>query len=109
MDTPPSSILNVDDYPPGLYARSKVLRQAGFEVAEATTGHQTVKLASELKPAVVLLDVNLPDIDGFEVCRRIRSNPALAATTILHVSASSVQEYQQVHGLDTGADGYLIE
>jgi light-regulated signal transduction histidine kinase (bacteriophytochrome) len=46
---------------------------------------------------------------GFEVCRRIRMNPALAATTILHISASSVQEHQQVNGLNTGADGYLIE
>jgi two-component system sensor histidine kinase/response regulator len=105
----PASVLNVDDYPPGLYARTKILRQAGFEVLEATSGGQTLKLASEHKPAVVLLDVNLPDIHGFEVCRRIRMNPALAATTILHISASSVQEHQQVNGLNTGADGYLVE
>lgn len=103
------SILNVDDYAPGLYARTKILRQAGFDVMEATTGNQTLKLVSEIKPSVVLLDVNLPDMDGFEVCRRIRSNPALASTTILHISASSIQESQQVHGLNTGADGYLIE
>jgi two-component system, sensor histidine kinase and response regulator len=109
VDTPPTSILNVDDYAPGLYARTKVLRQAGFDVLEATTGSQTLKMVSEHKPAVVLLDVNLPDMHGFEVCRRIRTNPALAATTILHISASSIQEQQQVHGLDTGADGYLIE
>jgi two-component system, sensor histidine kinase and response regulator len=109
VDTPLPSILNVDDYPPGLYARTKVLRQAGFDVIEATTGNQTLKLVSEHKPAVVLLDVNLPDMHGFEVCRRIRMNPALAAITILHISASSVQEHQQVSGLNTGADGYLLE
>jgi two-component system sensor histidine kinase/response regulator len=109
VDTPPTSILNVDDYAPGLYARTKILRQAGFDVLEASTGTQTLKMVSEHKPAVVLLDVNLPDMHGFEVCRRIRTNPALAATTILHISASSIQEQQQVHGLDTGADGYLIE
>jgi two-component system sensor histidine kinase/response regulator len=103
------SILNVDDYAPGLYARTKILKQAGFDVMEATTGNQTLKLVAEHKPAVVLLDVNLPDMDGFEVCRRIRNNPALASTTILHISASSIQEQQQVHGLNTGADGYLIE
>jgi len=103
------SVLNVDDYAPGLYARSKILRQAGFDVIEATTGKQTLKLASEHKPAVVLLDVNLPDMDGFEVCRRMRTDPTLAATTILHVSASSTQDEHQVHGLNTGADGYLIE
>ncbi len=109
MDTMPASILNVDDYPPGLYARSKILKQAGFDVLEATSGSQTLTLVSQHKPAVVLLDVNLPDMHGFEVCRRIRANPALAATTILHVSASSVQEQQQVNGLNTGADGYLVE
>lgn len=109
MDSQPTSVLNVDDYAPGLYARTKILRQAGFEVIEATTGTQTLKLMSEHKPAVVLLDVNLPDMHGFEVCRRIRTNPALAATTILHISASSIGEQQQVNGLNTGADGYLIE
>src|SRR5580704_7411101 len=109
MDSKTTSVLNVDDYPPGLYARTKILRQAGFDVLEASTGSQTLKMVSEHKPAVVLLDVNLPDMHGFEVCRRIRTNPALAATTILHISASSIQEQQQVHGLDTGADGYLIE
>jgi len=109
MDLSTTSVLNVDDYPPGLYARTKILRQAGFDVLEATNGSQTLKLVDERKPAVVLLDVNLPDMHGFEVCRRIRMNPALAATTILHISASSVQEHQQVNGLNTGADGYLIE
>lgn len=109
MDSPAASILNVDDYAPGLYARSKVLRQAGFDVLEATTGSQTLKLASQHRPAVVLLDVNLPDMHGFEVCRRMRTDPALAATTILHISASSVQEENMVRGLNTGADGYLVE
>jgi len=108
-DSPIPSVLNVDDYPPGLYARTRVLRQAGFDVLEATTGTQTLSLAFQHKPSVVLLDVNLPDMHGFEVCRRIRTNPALAATTILHISASSIQDQQQVHGLNTGADGYLIE
>jgi two-component system, sensor histidine kinase and response regulator len=109
MDLSTTSVLNVDDYPPGLYARTKILRQAGFEVLEATTGRETLKLVSECLPAVVLLDVNLPDMHGFEVCRQIRTNPLFAATTILHISASSVQEHQQVNGLNTGADGYLIE
>ena len=108
MDTH-TSVLNVDDYAPGLYARTKVLRQAGFDVLEASTGNQTLKLALEHKPDVILLDVNLPDMHGFEVCRRMRTNPALAATTILHISASSIQQHHQVHGLDTGADGYLVE
>lgn len=106
---PQTSVLNVDDYPPGLYARTKILRQAGFDVLEATSGSQTLRLAAEHKPDVVLLDVNLPDMHGFEVCRRMRTNPALSSTTILHISASSIQDHQRVNGLNTGADGYLTE
>jgi signal transduction histidine kinase len=105
----PIAILNVDDYPPGLYARTRVLREAGFKVIEASTGTETLRLATEQSPSLILLDVNLPDMHGFEVCRLIRSNPSLATTPILHISASSIREQQQVNGLTTGADGYLIE
>src|SRR5262245_43899080 len=65
-------ILNVDDYLPARYARTEVLRRAGFEVAEASTGAEALRLVVEERPDLVLLDVNLPDLDGFEVCRRIR-------------------------------------
>ena len=102
-------ILNVDDYPPGRYARTKILRDAGFHVIEAQTGVETLRMLLLHRPALVLLDVNLPDQTGFEVCRQIRENPDVAATTILHVSASSIMPQHQVHGLDSGADGYLVE
>ena len=108
---PPSSqpILNVDDYTPGRYARTKLLRQAGFTVLEAATGKEALDQVSVGRPALVLLDVNLPDMSGFEVCRRIKKDPKTAATTVLHISASNVQVQHQVHGLDLGADGYLVE
>jgi signal transduction histidine kinase len=105
----PQVILNVDDYAPGRYARTKVLRQAGFTVMEAQTGAETLRLVEELRPALVLLDVNLPDMNGFEVCRRIREDYQSAGITIIHVSASNVQPHHQVFGLDSGADGYLVE
>ncbi len=102
-------ILNVDDYLPGRYARTKVLRQAGFRVIEAQSGREALDLTALHKPSLVLLDVNLPDTNGFEVCKLIRENPDLASITILHISASSVMPQQVVHGLDSGADGYLVE
>ena len=102
-------ILNVDDYLPGRYARTKILRQAGFVVLEAQSGEESLRLAVEHKPALILLDVNLPDTNGFEVCRQIRERADLSATTILHISASSIMPQHQVHGLDSGADGYLVE
>ncbi len=103
------SILNVDDYGPGRYARSKVLKQAGFNVHEAATGKETLQIVAEFKPPLVLLDVNLPDMSGFEVCRLIKQNPNTFATTVLHISASNVQTRHQVEGLDCGADSYLVE
>jgi len=102
-------ILNVDDYDPGRYARSKVLKLAGFKVIEASTGSETVRMAQEHKPKLILLDVNLPDMNGFEVCRKIRADPKICATTILHISASSIMSDHQVEGLDCGADSYLVE
>jgi two-component system sensor histidine kinase/response regulator len=102
-------ILNVDDYVPGRYARTKLLKQAGYQVIEAGTGKETLELVGRHKPALILLDVNLPDISGFEVCRQIRNNPQTETLTIVHISASSVLTQHQVKGLEAGADGYLVE
>ena len=104
-----SLVLNVDDYIPGRYARTKLLRQAGYPVIEAGTGRETLDMVEKHKPVLVLLDVNLPDQSGFDVCKQLRANPQTAATTILHISASSILTQHQVSGLDSGADGYLVE
>lgn len=101
-------ILNVDDYAPGRYMRTKILTQAGFEVREAATGHDALRIARE-KPQLIVLDVNLPDIGGFEVCRQVKQNPETAGTIVLHLSASSLLPEHRIAGLDGGADGYLTE
>jgi signal transduction histidine kinase len=103
------SILNVDDYTPGRYARTKVLQQAGFSVQEAGTGKEALRLATAHSPSLILLDVNLPDMSGFEVCKRIKSDPKMLSTTVVHISATNVQTHHQVEGLDCGADSYLVE
>ncbi len=104
------AVLNVDDYAPGLYARTQSLAASRLR---SIGSHHRRSRRSSWSPNTTrpwfCLDVNLPDMHGFEVCRRIRMNPALAATTILHISASNIQEQHQVRGLDTGADGYLVE
>src|SRR5579871_6179707 len=97
-------ILNVDDYVPGRYARSKLLQQAGYRVIEAGSGQETFDAIALHSPDMILLDVNLPDMSGFDVCRQIRENPQIATVTILHISASSVLAQHQVSGLDSGAD-----
>lgn len=103
------SILNVDDYAPGRYARSKVLRQIGLPVLEASSGKEALDIVQRNRPSLVLLDVNLPDMSGIEVCRKIRENPQTATTTVLHISASNVLTQHQVLGLESGADGYIVE
>ena len=103
------TLLNVDDYAPGLYARSRVLRQAGFTVLEATNGTEALRLATTHKPALVLLDVNMPDMSGLEVCRRLKTDPDTAALLVLHVSATATRGSDRLQALEYGADTYLIE
>ena len=71
--------------------------------------NMALELAASLRPLLVLLDVNLPDMSGLEVCRKIKSDPELGSTLVLQVSASAVTSGDRVGGLDNGADGYLVE
>jgi PAS domain S-box-containing protein len=108
-ETAAALVLNVDDYEPTRYARTQVLRRAGFTVREATTGAEALRAALAHAPAVVLLDVNLPDMDGFEVCRRLKTEPRTAMIAVLHLSATFVNPGHRALGLEGGADGYLTE
>jgi PAS domain S-box-containing protein len=105
-DVQPTKILVVDDNPATLYSTSRVLRSAGYTVVEAGTGTQAVTAAANGVDLVVL-DVNLPDFDGFEVCRQIRRSEVGTRTPVIHLSATFVNDVDKVHGLEVGADGYL--
>jgi PAS domain S-box-containing protein len=100
----PITILAVDDNPAALYATARVLRSAGYEVIEATTGKAALRDA--VKADLVVLDINLPDMDGFEVCRRLRVQPETAQLPVLHLSATFTQADFEL-GLEAGADSYL--
>ncbi len=101
-------ILHVDDTDAQRYAISRVLRHAGFEVLEARTGQQALDIVKRL-PDLVILDVNLPDISGFAVCKQIKANKATSRIPVLHLSATMVSTDARVAGLDGGADGYLVQ
>ena len=103
------TILNVDDYEPARYARTKLLREWGFDVKEARTGAEALRLATLEQPALVILDIHLPDMDGFEVCRRLKRDHDGTALPILHISATFTSGAHQALGLEGGADGYLVE
>ena len=102
-------ILNVDDNSASLYAKSRVLRYAGFTVIEAQTGADALALAADARPDLVLLDVHLPDMSGFTVCQRIKGTPTTANLLVLHISASFIEVSDKTYGLESGADGYLTE
>jgi two-component system cell cycle sensor histidine kinase/response regulator CckA len=87
---------------------SWLFRDAGFDVMEAGSGAEALRLVGH-KPDLVVLDVSLPDINGIEVCRRIKSDPATRSVPVLHVSAVYVASGDRSHGLEAGADAYLIK
>jgi signal transduction histidine kinase len=87
---------------------SDLLRQAGYDVREASSGEQALQLARE-SPQLIILDVGLPDLDGLEVCRRLKRDPRTGAIPVLQTSATHVSAERKVEGLDSGADGYLVQ
>jgi PAS domain S-box-containing protein len=103
-----SSILYVDDDPTNRRSLSWLLRAAGYAVTEAATGSEALRLVND-KPDLVILDVNLPDVSGFEVCRRIKAHPATTRIPVLHLSGVFVRSEDKTHGLEEGADGYLLK
>jgi PAS domain S-box-containing protein len=101
-------VLYADDTEAQRYALARVLQRAGFEVIEAGTGRQALE-KMDTQPDLVVLDVNLPDMSGFEVCREIKSREASARIPVLHVSATVVTTDARVTALEGGADAYLIQ
>ena len=102
-------VLVVDDNDAGRFAKSETVRRAGFEVVEASSGARALELIRSRPVDIVLLDVNLPDISGIEVCSRIKSDEVLAMVPVLQVSATAVADADRIRGLDGGADAYLTE
>jgi diguanylate cyclase (GGDEF)-like protein len=84
------------------------LETAGFEVTEASDGEQAVTLATERVPDVVLLDVMMPQLDGYEACRRLRSGFATRHVPIIHLTAKTAAD-DKIHGLEGGANDYVTK
>jgi len=102
-------ILVVDDADAARFIKVQILRRAGYQVSEARTGAEGLAFARDQRPDLVVLDVNLPDISGLEVCRRIKSELGTPSIQVLQVSQTATTEADRARGLDHGADMYLIE
>jgi serine phosphatase RsbU (regulator of sigma subunit)/DNA-binding NarL/FixJ family response regulator len=102
-----ANIMLVDDNEAKRYIMATWLRRAGHTVTEVSTGQGALDNVGTAD--LVLLDVNLPDMIGFEVCRKIKADPKTAAIPVIQVSATAVSVADRTQGLTEGADAYLVE
>ncbi len=103
----PPTLLIVDDNPVVLLAQVELFRAAGFVVLQARTGDEGLRLARECLPDLTLLDVQLPDIHGHDLCRRMKADPELRRLFVVMLSSSETSSGRQAAGLEAGADGFV--
>jgi DNA-binding response OmpR family regulator len=101
-------ILVVDDEPEAIELIEFNLKQAGFDVVPAADGAEALKKARAAPPSLILLDLMLPEVDGLEVCKILRRDPATARIPIVMVTAKAA-EIDRVLGLELGADDYITK
>lgn len=106
MSAPPR-ILNVDDNSPARFLKSRILERAGFQVIEAETAADAIDRAERGNPRLVLLDLRLPDGDGFQVCETLKSRQPELPIVMITSTYCTTQARQD--GLAAGADAYLLE
>ncbi len=102
----PEKILIVDDDLDTLKLVGMMLQRRGYSIVAAVNGTQALSKAASERPDLILLDVMMPDLDGFEVCRRLRADPLFASVPILMFTAKA-QVDDKVQGFEAGADDYL--
>jgi PAS domain S-box-containing protein len=98
-------VLNVDDDAANRYVKTRSLQMGGLEVIEAPDGATALAMTAAQLPLLVLLDVHLPDMDGLEVCRRIKQS--WPETIVIQISATAISSAEKIIGLESGADCYL--
>lgn len=101
-------ILMIDDDPDLRHLTSCLLEEAGYEVLEAATGEEGLRLTFEEQPDLVLLDVVLPGMDGLDVCRRIKADASQPVTLVALLSNFQISSENQATGLEAGADEYIV-
>ena len=100
-------VLSVDDNPDNNEIIQEMLCD-DYDVQIAATGEEALKLAAEFKPALVLLDIMMPGIDGYETCRRLKADPSLSETIIIMVSAKELLD-DKIEGYEAGAYDYITK
>ncbi len=101
-------ILYIEDNPQNMRLVRKMLQIDGHEIIEAVTGLDGVAAANRTMPDMILMDINLPDIDGLEAAARIKSQPSLAHIPIVALTANAMHGDRE-RFIDAGCDGYLAK
>jgi DNA-binding response OmpR family regulator len=101
-------ILIVDDEPNIVLSLDFLMRQAGFEVETVSDGEQALAAVARQAPDLILLDVNMPKVNGYQVCEQVKGNPETAGVRIIMLTAKG-RDIEREKGLAMGADGYLTK
>jgi CheY-like chemotaxis protein len=104
-----TNVLLADDDDVGRYVIATMLRRAGFTVREVADGLAAIETAQKELPDIAILDVKMPGLDGFEACRKLKSDELTQHIPVLMLSATFLETDAHVAGLETGADGYLTQ
>jgi two-component system cell cycle response regulator DivK len=99
-------ILYIEDNPENFLLVRRILEAEGYSVLEATDGPSGLEVAAQMKPDLILLDINLPEIDGYDLARRFRNTPGLEEVPILAITAN-VMRGDRERTLEAGCDGYI--
>ena len=102
------NVLAVDDIPLNILLVQKMLKRFNFKLRTASGGQQALDMVTQEKPDLILLDLMMPGIDGFEVIRRLRENPETADIQIIILSALNSQE-DVVKGFNAGANDFIMK
>ncbi len=100
-------ILNVNDQPALRKMATRILSEAGYHILEASSGEEAIALSRTQPPDLVLLDVRMEGMDGFEVCRQLRADAATAYLPIVIMSGHHIKPDDKALGADLGASAYL--
>jgi DNA-binding response OmpR family regulator len=106
--TPPARILIADDNPQGVELLEAYLGDTGYDVRTAADGEETLRLIRDWKPDLVLLDVMMPRISGFEVCKRLRADAATRTVAVIMVTALD-QSSDMERAVEAGTDDFLTK
>ena len=104
-----ATVLIVDDEEVNLYALRLVLESRSYRCLSARCGPEALRLAAENSPEAVLLDIHMPVMDGYEVCRRLKEDPRTAAIPVVFLTARHTDQQEIIRGLEMGANDYITK